>query len=294
MALQLRARQSRLSGKVLILIGTVLIVPSILPAMLQKFVDQFVYYPTRYPDGDWDGRRRAGAEDVWLSSKDGVKLNAWWFPQPTAEYATLFLHGNGGNVTHRIDHSEAVKQAGSAILVLDYRGYGRSEGRPSERGLYQDAGAAYDDLVRRGYPPNRIILHGESLGTAVATELASRRQCAALILESPLASLSRMAGQVIPIIGPVLAHGFNTEKRIRDVHVPLLVIHGDTDEVVPFVQGQMVYERANQPKTFWRVKGARHNDLLYVAGDDYLKQLRAFYASIGAHPKERHTKLKTQ
>src|SRR4051794_16762155 len=276
MPLQLRPRESRLSGKILILLGTMLILPTLLPAMLQKFVNQFVYYPMRYPDGDWDGQHRAGAQDVWLSSKDGVKLNAWWFQQPVSGYATLFLHGNAGNVTHRIDHAEAAKQAGSAILVLDYRGYGRSEGRPSENGLYHDADAAYEELIRRGYPPHRIILHGESLGTAVATELASRRKCAALILESPLASLSRMATHVIPVFGPMLAHGFNTERRISDVRVPLLIIHGDADDIVPFSQGQAVYQRANQPKTFWQVSGARHNDLLYVAGNDYVNRLRAF------------------
>jgi fermentation-respiration switch protein FrsA (DUF1100 family) len=282
MALVPRPRDGRVSGRTLILIGAVLVLPTVLPAMLQKFVDQFVYYPMRYPSGDWGERQSAGAEDVWFRAEDGTKLNAWWFPQPAARNATLFLHGNAGNLTHRVDHAKAVQQAGSAILVLDYRGYGKSEGRPTERGLYQDADAAYQELIRRGYPPGRIILHGESLGTAVATELASRRGCAALILESPLASLSRMAGQVIPLVGPVLAHGFNTERRIGKIHVPLLLIHGDADDVVPFSQGEAVYKGANQPKTFWRVSGARHNDLLYVAGDEYLKHLRAFYDSIGS------------
>jgi fermentation-respiration switch protein FrsA (DUF1100 family) len=281
MAVQPKPRGSRLSSRILILVAAILIVPTLLPAMLQKLVDQFLYYPMRYPDGDWDGQRGAGAEDVWLRSKDGVKLNAWWFPKPVAGYATLFLHGNAGNVTHRVDHAASVKEAGSAILVLDYRGYGRSEGRPTEQGLYQDADAAYDELIRRGYPPSRIILHGESLGTAVATELASRRQCAALVLESPLASLSRMATQVVPVLGPILAHGFNTERRIREVRVPLLIIHGDADEIVPFSQGRSVFEQANQPKAFWQVRGARHNDLLYVAGADYLKRLREFYTSVG-------------
>ncbi|MFL6449013.1 MAG: alpha/beta hydrolase [Bryobacteraceae bacterium] len=280
MAAQLKPRESRLSGRILIVVGAIFVLPSLLPAMLQKFVDRFVYYPMRYPDGEWSDQQRAGAEDVWLRSQDGVKLNAWWFPERHADYATLFLHGNAGNVTHRVDHAESVKKAGSAILVLDYRGYGRSEGRPSEAGLYRDADAAYDEVVRRGYPPSRIIVHGESLGTAVATELASRRHCAALILESPLASLSRMATQVVPVLGPVLAHGFNTERRIGDVRVPVLIIHGDADDIVPFSQGRAVFERANQPKTFWQVNGARHNDLLYVAGNDYVNRLKAFYASI--------------
>ena len=282
MGLILRARDSRVSGRTLFLIGSLLVLPTIGSAMLHRFVDQFVYFPMRYPDGDWETQRRAGAEDVWLTSKDGVQLNAWYFPQREAKYITLFLHGNAGNVTHRVDHAEAVKQAGSAVVVLDYRGYGKSQGRPTERGLYEDADAAYDELTRRGYASNQIILHGESLGTAVATELASRRKCAALILESPLASLSRMAGQVVPIVGPVLAHGFNTESRIAKIHVPLLIIHGDADDVVPFSQGRTVFERANQPKTFWGVSHARHNDLLYVAGHEYVPRLRAFYASVAS------------
>lgn len=247
--------------------------------MLQKLVARFVYYPMRYPNGEWDRQHTAGAEDVWLAAKDGTKLNAWWFPQPGSQYVTLFLHGNAGNVTHRVDHAEAIKKAGSAILVLDYRGYGKSEGHAREGGLYQDADGAYDELIKRGYPPGRIILHGESLGTAVATEVASRRQCAALVLESPFASLSRMAAQVVPLLGPVLAHGFDTERRIADIRVPLLIIHGDADEIVPFSQGREVFRHANQPKMFWQVKGATHNDLLPTAGDDYVKQLRAFYAS---------------
>jgi fermentation-respiration switch protein FrsA (DUF1100 family) len=282
MALTLRPRDSRVSGKTLFLIGTVLVASTIFPAMLQRFVGQFVYFPMPYPDGDWDAQRRTGAEDVWLTSKDGVQLNAWFLPQRDAKYITLFLHGNAGNVTHRVDHGENIRQAGSAIMILDYRGYGKSKGRPTERGLYGDADAAYDVLIKRGYAANQIILHGESLGTAVATELASRRECAALILESPFASLSRMAGQVIPVLGPLLARGFNTERTIADIHVPLLIIHGDADEIVPFSQGQAVFQRAKEPKSFWRVPGAQHNNLLYIAGGDYVKRLREFYSSIGA------------
>ncbi len=248
--------------------------------MLASIVDRFVYYPMRYPQGEWDLQTAAGAQDLWCKTADGVRLNAWWFPQPDAHFATLFLHGNAGNVTHRIDHAHAIQRAGSAILVLDYRGYGKSEGHPSERGLYMDADAAYDALLQLGLAPNRIVLHGESLGTAVAAELALRRPCAGLILESPMASLSEMAGTVLPIIGPLFAHGFETRKRIRQVRAPLLVIHGDADEIVPFSQGQSVFSAANQPKEFWRVLGAHHNDLLYVAGDEYTPRLRAFYKAL--------------
>jgi fermentation-respiration switch protein FrsA (DUF1100 family) len=173
-----------------------------------------------------------------------------------------------------------VLQAGSAFLVVDYRGYGKSRGRPSERGLYQDGDAAYADLLELGYTPEQIILQGESLGTAVAVDLAARKQCAGLILESPLKSLRAMAGMVLPIVGPLLAHGFDTESKISRVHAPLLVMHGDADEIVPFPQGQAVFQAANQPKQFWPVPGAHHNDLLYKAGPEYTTRLRAFYQSI--------------
>jgi fermentation-respiration switch protein FrsA (DUF1100 family) len=249
--------------------------------MLHGLVERLLYHPMPYPQGYWEAQSEAGAQDLWLETKDGIRLNAWWFPKPDATFITLFLHGNAGNVTHRIDHAESIRLAGSAILIIDYRGYGKSQGRPNERGLYLDAEAAYDELIARGYPGNRIILQGESLGTAVAVELASRRPCAGLVLESPLASLSSMAGTILPVVGSLVAHGFNTDKRIGSIHAPLLVIHGDADEIVPFLQGEAVFRSANQPKTFWRIAGAHHNDLLSVAGSEYIARLRTFYRSIG-------------
>lgn len=248
--------------------------------MFRHIVDRFVYYPMRYPQGDWNLQAQARAQDVWLSTRDGIRLNAWWFPKPGSGFATLFLHGNAGNVTHRVDHAQAINSAGSAVLVVDYRGYGKSQGHPSERGLRLDADAAYDALVQLGYNPTQIVLQAESLGTAVAAELASRRPCAGLILESPMASLSEMAGTVLPILGPLLVHGFSTKTIIARVHVPLLVMHGDADEIVPFAQGEAVFASANPPKDFWRIPMAHHNDLLYVAGDEYVPHLRAFYDSL--------------
>ena len=250
--------------------------------MFARLINRLVYYPSIYPDGNWQLQTRAGAQDTWVTTADGVRLNAWWFPSPGSPLATLFLHGNAGNVTDRIDHADAIKEAGSAVLVPDYRGYGKSSGRPGERGFYLDADAAYAALLRFGYDPSHIILQGESLGTAVAATLASRRACAGLILESPLASLSEMAGTMAPIIGPLLVHGFDTKTTIKRVHSPLLVIHGDADEIVPFRQGQAVFAEANSPKEFWHVPGAHHNDLLYAAGAEYVPRLRAFYNSLAS------------
>ena len=164
--------------------------------------------------------------------------------------------------------------------MLDYRGYGKSEGKPSESGLYSDAEAGWTELVKLGFGPKRIVIHGESLGTAVATHLAARTSPAGLIRQSPFASLTAMAGKVLPVIGPLLAHGFNTVDEIRRVRAPVFVIHGDADEVVPFSQGEAVFAQANQPRQFWRVEKGMHNTLLEDAGGQYVLQLRAFYGSL--------------
>lgn len=248
--------------------------------MFQHVIDRFVYYPMPYPEGDWNLQAQAGAQDVWLTARDGIRLNAWWFPKPGSRFVTLFLHGNAGNVTHRIDHAQAINSAGSAVLVVDYRGYGKSGGRPSQAGLGLDAEAAYDSLTKLGFNPSQIILHGESLGSAVAVKLAPDRRCAGLILESPFASLADMAGEVLPIVGPLVVHGFNSKRGIKQVHTPLLVMHGDADEIVPFSQGQAVFGAANPPKELWRIPGGHHNDLLYVAAEQYVPRLRVFYESL--------------
>jgi fermentation-respiration switch protein FrsA (DUF1100 family) len=217
---------------------------------------------------------------VWFRTSDNVNLHAWWLEQTVTPLATLFLHGNAGNVTHRAAHAEAITEAGSSLLLLDYRGYGKSAGHPSERGLYRDATAAYQELLRRGFSSSQIILHGESLGTAVAVELATKVPCAALILESPLSSLAQMAATVVPVLGPLLARGYDSLTKIESVMAPLLIIHGGRDEIVPFSQGEALFQRAKEPKRFWAVPEGHHNDLLDVAGSEYIDQLKSFYNSL--------------
>lgn len=234
----------------------------------------------RYPQGEWDLQERVGAADVWLTTTDHLRVHGWWFANRRAELATLFLHGNAGNVTHRSDHALSIVQAGSSVLVLDYRGYGKSSGVPSEGGLYRDAAAAYNWLRSLGLPGERLILHGESLGTAVATELATRRPCAGLVLESPFTSLADMANTVVPFLGGAFLRGFDTLTRIKSVHVPVLIVQGEADEVVPISQGKRVFASANEPKTFWPVKAAGHNNLLDRVGTEYVTRLKRLYASV--------------
>jgi fermentation-respiration switch protein FrsA (DUF1100 family) len=196
----------------------------------------------------------------------------------------LFLHGNAGNIGQRADHIAEIAAAGSDVLIIDYRGYGRSQGHPSERGLSMDADAAYDYLAAKGKP---IVLHGESLGSAVAVELATRHPIAGLILESPFTSLRAEANTVLPVIGPLVVWGFDSKSRIARVHAPLLLIHGDHDQTVPYRLGRELYEAAPGPKTLWTVPGGDHNDLLGVAGPEYRDRLRRFYASLPIPPVTR-------
>lgn len=249
-------------------------------ALLSWLARKLIYYPSRYPSGPWTLQTALRAQDVWLQASDGVKLHAWWIPAPEARFVTLFLHGNAGNISHRADRARVIPAAGSALLLLDYRGYGKSEGAPGEQGLYRDADAAYQFLRDQGFAASRIVVHGESLGTAVAVELAARRECAGVILEAPFRSIASMAATVVPGLGPLLVTGYDTEARIRRLLSPLLVIHGDRDEVVPFSQGEAVFAAAPPPKRFWRVPGAHHNDLMEFAGDAYPKYLRAFYQEL--------------
>jgi uncharacterized protein len=246
-----------------------------------------VYYPLKYPAGDWDRQSALGAEDAWMETSDGVRIHGWWLPRRgeagsgnDTPWATLFLHGNAGNVTHRAAHMREIAAAGSSVLALDYRGYGKSSGSPSEQGLYRDSEAGFIYLLGKGYRADHIILHGESLGTAVAIDLASRRPCAGLILEAPFTSASDVAGGLLPVVGPLLVHSFNSKPKIPWIRAPKLFMHGDRDEVIPLRLGQQLFASAQGQKTFWVVPGAGHNDILEVAGDEYRERLHAFYESL--------------
>lgn len=252
--------------------------------MLRSFVDSMTFHPAAYPDGWWDLADRLGAEDVSLEAVDGVRLHAWRVPAAgeAAAATTLFLHGNAGNLTHRIAHIEAIARAGSDLLILDYRGYGKSEGSPSEEGLYRDAAAAYDWLVESGAPADRIVCHGESLGTAVAADLATRRPCAGVILEAPFPSRAAVAARVLPVLGPLLARGFDTAAKLATIEAPVLVVHGTADGVIPHSLGRETFAAAREPKELWSLPGAGHNDIVERAGAEYGRRLRAFYRGLGA------------
>jgi uncharacterized protein len=214
------------------------------------------YYPLKYPSGFWEAQKEIGADDVWLLTADGVRLHAWWIMAPQTRLVTLYLHGNAGNVTHRLLQICEITAAGSSVLILDYRGYGKSGGSPSEHGLYRDADAAYQCLLDRGYRARQIILQGESLGTAVAVDLASRKDCTGIVLEAAFTSGRDVAGTVVLLVGPLLFRGFDSESKITNIRVPLLFFHGDRDEIIPLRLGRALFDAAPEPKSFVVVPGA--------------------------------------
>ena len=250
--------------------------------MLAYLANSLIFHPSPFPEGVWELQQVFAAEDVWLETADGGTVHGWFMSTTDDNrFVTLYLHGNAGNITDRRGHIEAICNTGSALLIIDYRGFGKSPGKPTEQGVYLDATAAYEHLLGRNYTADRIILHGESLGTGLATDLASRLPCAGIILEAPFPSVGTVAHRILPFLGPFLVSGFETGEKMASINVPLLVIHGDQDETIAFDLGKKVFELAAEPKYFWRVPGAHHNDIIAAAGmATYETRLHAFQQSL--------------
>lgn len=250
---------------------------------LRRFETTATFHPERAPAGGvW--RAPQGAEDVWFETADGVRLHGWFFPAKNeSRRATIvYFHGNGGNVSYAGWVGEALSTRGFDVLLFDYRGYGRSGGEVAgERGLYADADAAYNYVVRgRGADPRRVVLYGQSLGSAAAADVAAREACGALVLESGPSSASDMAATILPWL-PRSLHRFgkyrlDTVGKLPRVACPVFVAHGDRDEVIPVEQGHKLYAAAPEPKRLRIVEGAGHNDLTVVGGEPYLDALAAF------------------
>jgi pimeloyl-ACP methyl ester carboxylesterase len=268
-------------GRVALRIATLLLVAS---AIMLLFERKLIYFPQRSHDL---GPRDLGLafEDVRLTAEDGVGIHAFYLPPPGApRWTVLLAHGNAGNVSHRLDRVIFLQaKLGAEVLLFDYRGYGRSEGSPDEEGTYRDARAAHRFLVEeKRVPPERLVLFGESLGSAVALDLALARPCRALVLESPFASVPAMARAVYPFLPlwPFVRTRYDNEAKAPRLTVPLLVLHGERDEVVPFAQGRRVFEAAPGPKHFFAIPRAGHNDTYLVGGDAYWDAVRDFLETL--------------
>lgn len=217
-------------------------------------------------------------EDIWLESAPGVTIHGWFVAHPAARGAVLFFHGNAGSVALRLDWLRMFHDLGYATLVIDYRGYGRSAGRPSERGTYEDATAAWRYLTQdRAVAAHDIVIAGESLGAAVATELASRTEPRALVIQSTFTSIPELGAELYPFL-PVrwLSRiDYDTRLRIGRVAAPVLVAHSPADEIIPYRHGKAIYEAAREPKVFVELAGGHNEGILFVR-PEWVAALDAF------------------
>ena len=247
--------------------------------------NRFIYFPPRYPEG-FSSPENYGLrlEEVWLTTKDKVHLNALFLPNGHSQKVLLWFHGNAENIGYGLGQMAEFSGLGVNVLAVDYRGYGKSEGSPDEAGVYCDADAAYDYLMEaRHFRSEDIIIFGHSLGGAVAIDLASRRGCGGLIVQSSFSSAREMARRMfhIPLFEYIPKSRFDSLSKIRQVRAPILIMHGTCDEVVPFWMGKKLYAAAPEPKSFFSIEGAGHNDVLLVGGESFLNCLRQFITTCG-------------
>ncbi len=220
-------------------------------------------------------------EDVRLTTADGVKLHGW-FINGRSERVLLFFHGNAGNISHRLASIRQFLSLGLSVMIIDYRGYGQSEGRTTEAGTYRDAEAAWGFLTQeRGVRPQDIVVFGRSVGASVAAQLASQQAPGGLILESSFTSVPDIGAEVYPWL-PVrwlsrLSHA--TRDYVRDVRCPVLVVHSRDDEIIPFHHGEAVFAAAPEPRSLLVLSGT-HNDAFMRDERNYLDGLREFLAGL--------------
>jgi fermentation-respiration switch protein FrsA (DUF1100 family) len=259
----------------------ILLVGYLLLALMFLWLENsLTYFPMKYPAGRWEAADLA-IEDAYFSAPDGTKLHGWYLAGANPQAVILFCHGNGGNVTHRDELLRQLPQyVDVSILVFDYRGYGRSEGTPSESGVLADARAARAWLAARaGTREQDIVLWGESIGGAIAVDLAARDGARALILEDTFTSLPEVAAYHYPWL-PVrwLMHGkLNSLEAIRHYRGPLLMAHGDADTIVPYSFGERLFAAANEPKRFITQPSADHND---PRESEFFEEVRRFLLSL--------------
>lgn len=240
-----------------------------------------IFFPLRNIDstpGDWG----LSFESLRLRLKDNTAISAWYIPHPQAKKTVLFFHGNGGNMSHRARSVSVFHQLKLNVLIIDYPGYGESDGKPSEQGLYQSADAAWQHLISsKKFNEENIIIFGRSLGGVVAVDLASRVNADAVILESTFSSARDMANRIFPLLSYFiyLRYSFDSMSKIKNISSPLLLIHSPDDEMIPFALGQKLFAHAGSDKEFLEIKGG-HNDGFIKSLSFYIPTLSRFIKNL--------------
>lgn len=217
-------------------------------------------------------------QDVKFITDDNIKLHGWFIPNNNAKGTVLFFHGNAGNISHRLDSIAIFNSLQLNVFIFDYRGYGQSEGKITEKGTYKDAEAAWNYLNNTlGINEKQIIIFGRSLGASIATWLARKHTPAALVIESGFSSVPAMGQRLYPFL-PIrwLAHlKYDTKQYVKNIACPVMVAHSKDDEIIPFEEGREIFEAAPKPKQFLEMRGG-HNDGFIISGSTYVEGLKLF------------------
>lgn len=281
----MHARERGVRGALILLIP-VLALAAVFVVWVRWMEPRMLYYPVR-EIGATPARHGWRFEDVRLTTGDGTRIHGWFVPAGgdsgvrDPRLTVLLLHGNAGNVSHRLDKLAILRDLGVDVLILDYRGYGGSEGRPGEPGMSLDARAGYDHLVgARGLDPRSIVLFGESLGSAVAANLAAGVEAGGLVLEESFTSLADVAQDMFPVLPMrwVIRNRYDTLGRIRHVTAPVLILHSREDEYFPFRHAERLAAAAREV-TVAELRGG-HNDAFQVSGPVYRQALATFFAKV--------------
>jgi fermentation-respiration switch protein FrsA (DUF1100 family) len=264
--------------KTVIVIGVVLLITyAVIVTLMYLMQQRMVYFPDREI---CETPENIGLQykDMAFTARDGVSISGWYVPAEKERGVILFCHGNAGNISHRLESIKIFNELGMSVLIFDYRGYGKSEGSPSETGTYLDAAAAWDYLADvKKKSPGSVIIFGRSLGGAVAAELALRKNPAGLIIESSFRSLPDLGKKFYPWLPVRLLARFKyaTMDKVASIGCPKLIVHSPEDEIVPFAHGRAIYEQAAPPKEFLEIRGG-HNEGFLVSGKLYTEGLEKF------------------
>ena len=260
--------------------GIVLLVAVLFLAVFVLGQSRLLYFPTRRL-AMTPAALGLDADELAVVTEDGVRLHGWRI-RGAGKRVLLFFHGNAGNIADRLDRAQILNaRFGLDVFLVDYRGYGLSQGSPSEEGLYRDAGAVYEAAVSAGFRPEQIVIFGESLGAAVAVDLARSRPSAGLVLEAPFLSIPAIARVHYPFVPTFFVRSrYDNHTKIGDVAVPKLILVPELDEVVPPIHGRRLFGAALGVRELFVVPGAHHSDAYVVGGEPYWKAWEKFLAAL--------------
>jgi len=243
--------------------------------LVNFLITSMIFFPQRSFDGSPRDYRMI-FEDAYITTADRVRIHGWFLKSPEEKGVILFFHGNAGNISHRLFKAKPYVAAGYSVLLMDYRGYGESDGSiKHQKDVILDAEASFDWLVReKMISKEKIILYGESLGSHPSIDLATKHQVRALVLESPYTSFLDLGKIHYPFVpsGLIKDFAFSNTDIIQRIRAPLFILHGTEDEICPYSMAEALLEMAPAPKELFTVQGGSHNTLPQTAGDDYWKK----------------------